>query len=543
MDHRAALGGTTTATLNPSNLKFAAGARPPGGIVLLTSMLSARRYHDEIRAEFVRASRIGAAVVAAVALTAIGLALVARSSLQSGFGPAEIAGVALAALAAIGLLYIVYRQGKRLAAQAHGLVAQQEIVEDQATRLEEQAAKLEEQTKELAASNAELAAALQERERARLRAEAVAEQKTRVAALLDAVLASAPVGFGFFDDQLRFLRVNPTLARINGAPLEEHIGKSLREINPRLAEAVDPLLRRVLATRQAIVNLEIATDATSTDGALRHWLASYYPIFAQPDEVVGIGVTIADVTDRKTLEAQLIQAQKMEAVGRLAGGVAHDFNNLLTVISSYAELMLAGEDPESRQDSVIEIRDAATRAAGLTRQLLAFSRKQILEPKVVSLNDVVRGLHGMLRRLLFENISIVTALTPDSTLVRIDRGQLEQVLMNLAINASDAMPEGGRLTIETRAVVVTDEIARTDPELAPGSYVRIGVTDTGHGMDPSTLAMIFEPFFTTKEPGRGTGLGLSTVYGIVKQSAGHITVKSEVGIGTQFLIYLPSASD
>lgn len=243
----------------------------------------------------------------------------------------------------------------------------------------------------------------------------------------------------------------------------------------------------------------------------------------------------------KSSEEQLLQAQKMEAVGRLAGGIAHDFNNLLTAILGYSELLLADEQacsPEARED-VLEIKRAAERGSSLTRQILAFSRRQPLRPEVVCLNDVIESLAPLLRRTLGEDIELVVAKDPNLGFVEVDVHQFEQVIMNLAINARDAMPTGGRLVIETSNVELDAEYARTHPEVVPGSHVAVVVSDTGTGIDKSILDHIFEPFFTTKEPGRGTGLGLAVAYGIVRQSRGHIFAYSEPGMGTTFRIYLP----
>ena len=240
------------------------------------------------------------------------------------------------------------------------------------------------------------------------------------------------------------------------------------------------------------------------------------------------------------LEKQLRQAQKVEAIGRLAGGVAHDFNNILTAILGYSDLLLLrikNDDP--LRGSIEEIRNAAQRAAALTRQLLAFSRKQILEPKVVNLNETLNNLDKMLRRMIGEDIELTTRGALDLGRVKVDPGQIEQVIINLAINARDAMPHGGKLMIETANVVLDEVSAFRMEDVAPGIYVRIAVTDTGTGMDPDVQARLFEPFFTTKAEGKGTGLGLAMCYGIVKQSGGHISVYSELGVGTVFKIYLP----
>ncbi len=262
------------------------------------------------------------------------------------------------------------------------------------------------------------------------------------------------------------------------------------------------------------------------------------------DRVTHVLGSAQDVTERKELEEQLRQSQRLDAVGQLAGGVAHDFNNLLMVITSYAALLLEDLDQsDPRRNDVSEVAKAADRAATLTQQLLAFGRRQLLQPRVLDVNHTVTELEKMLRRVLTEDIELVTVLDPALRCVRADPGQLEQVVMNLVVNARDAMPGGGTLTIETGNVEILGASTRHNRgAVPPGAYVRLTVTDTGHGMDEATQERIFEPFFTTKPPGKGTGLGLSTVYGIVKQSGGYVSCESARGQGTTLKIFLPVTS-
>ena len=253
----------------------------------------------------------------------------------------------------------------------------------------------------------------------------------------------------------------------------------------------------------------------------------------------------SEIAERKRLEAQLIQSQKMESIGRLAGGIAHDFNNLLMAISGYAELAADGLPADhTAHDDLHEIRKAAGRAGGLTQQLLTFARKQIMDPRVMDLAHVVRDVEKLLGRLIGEDIEIIVSSAADLRHARIDIGQIEQLLINLAVNARDAMPNGGRLTMAVENVLLDEQDSSVaDAELAPGVYLRLSVSDTGIGMDAQTQAHLFEPFFTTKETGQGTGLGLATCYGVVKQHGGQITCHSQVGQGTTFDIYLPCVDE
>jgi len=269
----------------------------------------------------------------------------------------------------------------------------------------------------------------------------------------------------------------------------------------------------------------------------------------QPDDhilalMAGIGSQVGHLIERKQLEEQLRQSQKMEAIGRLAGGIAHDFNNLLTVITGYSEVAMSRlREGDPLRMEIAEIKQAGHRAAALTSQLLAFSRRQVLQPKVLDLNVVVMNLEKLLHRLIGEDVNLVVSLAPGLGHIHVDPGQVEQVLMNLSVNARDAMPRGGKLVIETQNVDFIGSAVGRPLSMQPGSYVMLVVSDTGCGMDDYTRSHVFEPFFTTKEHGKGTGLGLSTVYGIVKQANGEILLDSKQDQGTTFTIYFPRVQD
>ena len=306
-------------------------------------------------------------------------------------------------------------------------------------------------------------------------------------------------------------------------------------------ETPDPAFLPIAAHRRAIAGEPTTFHVEWKGGS---YTCHVEPLRTAEGELQGAICMALDITDRRQLEEQLRQAQKMEAVGRLAGGIAHDFNNLLMVIQGYADLMterLAEGDPLRRNAE--QIQTASQRATSLTRQLLAFSRKQMLAPKVLSIQSVVTEMEKILRRLIGEDVQLETSSVADLGLVKADRSQIEQVILNLAVNARDAMPEGGRLTIETANVDLDESFSHSSVMLSPGPYVMLAVTDNGCGMDVETQAHIFEPFFTTKEKGKGTGLGLATVYGIVKQSGGYVWVYSEPGRGTSFKVYLPRVWD
>ncbi len=332
--------------------------------------------------------------------------------------------------------------------------------------------------------------------------------------------------------------VNPAFTRITGYSREEALGQ-----NPRIlksgrqdTEFYDHLWKTIL--RGEVWHGEVVNRRK--DGSLYTEEMDIAPVRNHQGGITHFIATKQDVTARLQLEEQFRQAQKMEAVGRLAAGVAHDFNNLLTVINGYSQLLLDRLEPQSPfRVNVTEVLKAGESATALTRQLLAFGRRQVLAPKVLDLNETVRNLQKTLLRLIGEDVECRTALQADLWKVRADPGQIEQIIMNLAVNARDAMPQGGTLTVETANIDLDATYASTHSGITPGCYVVLSMSDTGVGMDGETQARIFEPFFTTKEPGKGTGLGLAMVYGIVKQSGGHIWVYSEPGKGSTFKIYLP----
>ncbi len=357
------------------------------------------------------------------------------------------------------------------------------------------------------------------------------------------LVEQAPVGIYRSNPAGRFLSANRALACILGydSPAE------LLGLDMTRDVYADPAERQRLLDRDSYTEREYdEVEATwkRKDGRRLTVQLSVRAVRDGSGDVEYYETFVRDVTEQRRLEGQLLQAQKMEAVGRLAGGVAHDFNNLLTVILSYSDLLLEDLPPEipDRAD-VAEIRKAAVAASSLTRQLLAFSRQQVLEPRVLDVNTVVASTEKLLTRLLGEDVSLTTTLAAALGAVKVDPGQLEQIIMNLAVNARDAMPRGGRLSIETANVEMDESYVRGHPLARPGHYVMLAVSDTGIGMDAATQARIFEPFFTTKEAGKGTGLGLATVYGIVRQSSGFIWVYSEPGHGTSFKIYLPRVDE
>jgi PAS domain S-box-containing protein len=348
---------------------------------------------------------------------------------------------------------------------------------------------------------------------------------------------SNPHPMWVFDaETLAFLAVNDAAIRLYGYSRHEFLGMTIKEIRPR--EEVPALLEYLTIIPDSPSLPATQVKHRKKDGSLLEVAGLSNPIQFRGRRARLVMAT--DVSEKKRLEAQLLQAHKLEAVGRLAGGVAHDFNNLLGVISGYSELLLKDLGPQHPGcKRVDQIQKAAGRAAGLTRQLLAFSRKQVLQPRVLDINEVVADVEKMLRRVIGEDIQFVTRPGAGIGRIQADPGQIAQVLMDLAVNARDAMPKGGQLTFETANVALDAAHARAHPEVQAGSFVMLSVSDTGVGMDAQTQAHLFEPFFTTKEQGKGTGLGLATVFGIVQQSGGSITVDSRLGVGTTCRVYFP----
>jgi two-component system cell cycle sensor histidine kinase/response regulator CckA len=355
----------------------------------------------------------------------------------------------------------------------------------------------------------------------------------------------APVGYHELDTKGRITRVNRKELQMLGYSAGEMLGKPVWNF----FEEGDTTRKVILAKLSGDVSFHDTFERTyrRKDGSTLPVLVEDRVIRDSENQVIAIRSIVEDITERRRTEEalrkseeQLRQWQRVEAIGRLAGGVAHDFNNLLMTIKGCSELLLGAFDRrDPRREEVEEILKAADRATALTRQLLAFGRRQVLQPQILDLNAVVMNMDKMLRRLIGEDIQLITSLEPEVWSVKVDPGMIEQVVMNLAVNSRDAMPSGGKLTIETTNVIHDEEYASHHVSVKPGYYVMLAISDTGCGMDKETQSHLFEPFFTTKDTGKGSGLGLSTVYGIIKQSGGNIWAYSEPGLGTTFKIYLP----
>jgi two-component system, cell cycle sensor histidine kinase and response regulator CckA len=336
-------------------------------------------------------------------------------------------------------------------------------------------------------------------------------------------------------ESLAFLTVNNTAINSYGYTREEFLGMTLKDIRP--PEDVARLLQTT-ADPVTQLNREGPWRHRKKDGKIIRVEITEHPIL-YGDRMASL-VMATDITERLLMEEHFRQSQRLESVGRLAGGVAHDFNNLLTVINGYTEMLLTGPEVDAYTTEALgEIRKAGTRAAELTQQLLAFSRRQVIQPSVININTVVKDTERMLRRLIGEDVELITRLSPDLGQIQADAGQIQQIIVNLAINSRDAMPLGGSILIETSNVTLDESYRAEHGDVQIGPYIMLALTDTGVGMSAETRARVFEPFFTTKELGKGTGLGLATVYGMVKQGGGWIWVYSEVGLGTTFKVYLP----
>jgi two-component system, cell cycle sensor histidine kinase and response regulator CckA len=356
------------------------------------------------------------------------------------------------------------------------------------------------------------------------------------------VVEDAPYGIYRANSEGQLFRVNPALQKMLGYETSAELLKSNLELEIFRFPTEFQKLNELLASVEDFKDIE--AEWKRKDGTPITVKCSGRRIVPEGEQPACFEVFVEDITDKRILERQLRMAGKMEAVGRLSGGIAHDFNNLLGVIIGYSQVLKRALGPASPlTEHATEIEKAGERAAGLTRQLLAFSRQQILTPTVLNLNDLVSDMQKMLPRLIGEDIAVTIVLEPELRSVRADRNQIEQVILNLAVNSRDAMPEGGVLRIDTKNVRLDEAYTRLHPGAKAGEYVCLSVTDSGSGMDTETLAHIFEPFFTTKEMGKGTGLGLATVYGVVKQSGGYVWVDSEPGKGAAFQIFLPRVQE
>ena len=364
------------------------------------------------------------------------------------------------------------------------------------------------------------------------------------------VLAASPNPVVAVDGQGLIAYANPRAEEALGWPADELIGQPVETLIPERLRDRHVQHRATFFAHAAARPMGIGLDlaARRRDGTEFPVEISLAPV--ETPHGLLVYATLVDITTRKSLEDQLLQAQKMESIGRLAGGIAHDFNNMLFAIRGYVDMLLEDLDAsggsvraEAVRPSVVAMGTAVDRATALTAQLLAFSRRQVVRPVVVDLRDAVLAVEPMLRRVIGERVRLVLSLDPGTGQVRVDPGQLDQILMNLAVNARDAMPDGGTITIETSNVVFDEAYAVEHFQVEPGSYAMLAMSDTGHGMDRETRRHVFEPFFTTKEPGKGTGLGLATIYGVVRQARGHIWLYSEPGRGTTFKLYFPRADE
>ena len=491
------------------------------------------------------ASQFGAEERAYDALRTLAAQLVAVEEgrrIEQARRDALVERLALAAvvlpLSLIGALF--WRATRRHGAQQAELARQRDHLEEQATALEEQAIELEQQVEELSVANGALVQSNAATVRAQRETERENTERLRNAAIIDAALASVPVAVAVIDRDLRYVKVNAACAVMTGRPLEEHAGRTLREVNPLLDAGLEEAMRTVLRTGEPRLNLRIVRPTPHAKTGSLEVVMHITPYRGPSGEIEGICSTATDLSEWKSLQDQLHQAQKLESVGRLSAGIAHDFNNLLTVIATYCDLVLMELATGSRYRAEVEaIRNAAARASTLARRMLGATRSKAVIAKPVDLDEIVAEARDLVGHAAREGVMIEFAADGRAGVVVADPTQLEQVLMNLVINAVDAMPGGGRVAVRTAARDLPAPRQTSTGELPAGAYAELTVADTGEGMDAATLARIFEPFFTTKPRGKGTGLGLATVFGIVRDLHGGVDVTSAPGLGTTFRVLLP----
>lgn len=381
----------------------------------------------------------------------------------------------------------------------------------------------------------------------RLKAEAALatsrRQSEELLAILETLLRSAPVYFAFLDQDCRYVRINEALAALHGRTVEDHLGRTIEEILPESWQAIQPIFQSILDGGPPSVGREVQIRHAAT-GDDRLLVANHYPVCIN-GEVIGVGVVAFDLTEQRRAEQRLRRAERLEAIGTLTGGIAHDFNNMLGIVILNLQLARDHAATGAQDELATDIQEAlesAWHGSELTKSLLAFARRQPLQPVATDVNRLVSNTVRLLQRLLGEDVEVQLELAAGLPAVLVDPGRLEASLTNLAANARAAMPQGGRLIITTSTRDFDADYPIGQSEILPGSYVVIEVSDTGVGMPAEVLARIFEPFFTTRSPGEGSGLGLSMVFGFAKQSGGHISAYSEVGIGTTFRLYLPTTT-
>lgn len=399
-------------------------------------------------------------------------------------------------------------------------------------------------TRRFIAVSAEVARLQADRERMAAEREQYAAERERQLSQFDAAMHSVPIAMTVIDPELRYVRVNEACAQMTGHPVEDHAGRTLREVNPRLEPTIEAAIREALRTGEPCLNLRVSRRTPHAKSGIIELIFHVTPFRDAQGRIAGVCSTATDVTEWKVLQEQFFQAQKLETVGQLAASIAHDFNNLLTVIGSYCDLVLL-ELPESSpyRGEIEEIRRAAQSATTLAQRMLGAARSKTVVIRPIDFTAAVEETRHLLAHATRGKAALDVTLAVDPSVVIADPTQVEQVLMNLVINAVDAMPDGGTISVRTANVALDRETPTIVGPIAAGAYAELTVADSGTGMDAETLGHIFEPFFTTKPRGKGTGLGLATVFGIVRELGGGLTVDSAVGQGTTFRVLLPRASD